>query len=76
MNRIQNLRKERDFEVTDKIVLKIQQHEAINAAISNNFNYICTEILADDFEFDAQLNGNAETVEIEERYILISIEKL
>ena len=50
INRIQNLRKDIGLEVTDKISLKIQQHELINAAIKNNFNYICTETLASSLE--------------------------
>jgi isoleucyl-tRNA synthetase len=46
INRIQNIRKDKGFEVTDKIQISIKAHDAINAAISNNFIYICTEILA------------------------------
>ena len=33
VNRIQNLRKAKDFNVTDQIVVKIEQHEAITAAV-------------------------------------------
>ena len=50
INRIQNLRKDIGLEVTDKILLKIQQHELINSAIKNNLNYICTETLASSLE--------------------------
>ncbi len=50
VNRIQNLRKDKGFEVTDRISIKIQAHEAINKSISNNLNYICTEILASTLE--------------------------
>jgi isoleucyl-tRNA synthetase len=46
INRIQNIRKDKGFEVTDKIQISIKAHDAINSAISNNFTYICTEILA------------------------------
>jgi isoleucyl-tRNA synthetase len=46
INRIQNIRKDKGFKVTDKIDIKIKAHDAINAAISNNLTYICTEILA------------------------------
>ncbi|MEP7167774.1 MAG: class I tRNA ligase family protein, partial [Bacteroidota bacterium] len=46
VNRIQNIRKDKGFEVTDKIQISIKAHDSINAAISNNFTYICTEILA------------------------------
>ncbi|MBL7891995.1 MAG: isoleucine--tRNA ligase, partial [Bacteroidia bacterium] len=50
VNRIQNLRKDKDFEVTDRILVKIQSNSAINSAVSNNLNYICTEILASSLE--------------------------
>jgi len=46
VNRIQNIRKDKGFEVTDKIQISIKAHDSINKAISNNFTYICTEILA------------------------------
>ncbi|OQA02358.1 MAG: Isoleucine--tRNA ligase [Bacteroidetes bacterium ADurb.Bin408] len=50
INRIQNLRKEKGFEVTDKINVAIQHHDEINSAIHNNISYICAEILADDIQ--------------------------
>jgi isoleucyl-tRNA synthetase len=46
VNRIQNLRKEKDFELTDKIILKVKDVEGIVAVISNYKEYICTEVLA------------------------------
>ena len=46
INRIQNIRKDSDFEVTDKINLKIEKNDKINSSINNNITYICTETLA------------------------------
>lgn len=46
VNRIQNLRKEKDFELTDNINLNIKNVEGIEAVIKNYKNYICTETLA------------------------------
>jgi len=46
INRIQNLRKDKDFEVTDKIDVEVLKHDEINLAVTNNISYICTEILA------------------------------
>jgi len=45
INRIQNLRKDLCFEVTDKINLKIQKHDEINNAIENYKKYISTQTL-------------------------------
>ncbi len=64
INRIQNIRKDRAFKVTDKIVVKIKKNNALNEAISNNKNYICAEILATKLELVNTLNG-ADAVELE-----------
>lgn len=50
INRIQNLRKESGFEVTDYINLIIEEHTEINSAINKNFSYICAETLATKLE--------------------------
>jgi hypothetical protein len=49
INRIQNLRKDKNFEVTDKISVKLQGNEEINLAVQNNLPYICSETLAQSF---------------------------
>ena len=46
VNRIQNIRKDRGFEVTDKITLQIKKNNLIETAISNFNTYICSETLA------------------------------
>ncbi len=58
INRIQNLRKDSGLDVTDKIILKIKQHDAINNAILNNKDYICSETLATDIELLPELQQN------------------
>jgi isoleucyl-tRNA synthetase len=50
INRIQNLRKDKEFEVTDKINVKLQGNNEINLALQTNLAYICSEILANSFE--------------------------
>lgn len=51
INRIQNLRKEKQFEVTDKITLKVEKNDTIEKSVKNNYQYICSETLATDLEF-------------------------
>jgi isoleucyl-tRNA synthetase len=46
INRIQNLRKESGFEVTDKIDVIVEAREEISQAVLNNNDYICSETLA------------------------------
>ncbi|WP_423146991.1 isoleucine--tRNA ligase [Rubrolithibacter danxiaensis] len=74
INRIQNLRKDLGFEVTDKIRVRIADLPFIAEAVKNNLSYISTEILADSFELKENLQ-EGEAVEIDDKSVLISIEK-
>jgi isoleucyl-tRNA synthetase len=78
VNRIQNLRKDIGLELTDKILVKIQQNDALNTAIKNNLNYICAETLTGDLQVVQNLSSaTASSVEVDELVsTLISIEKL
>ena len=51
INRVQNLRKDRGFEVTDRIDLKVLNHASIQRSLINNKDYICAEILAASLDF-------------------------
>ncbi|HNY07487.1 MAG TPA: isoleucine--tRNA ligase [Bacteroidales bacterium] len=64
VNRIQNLRKDKGFEVTDKIKVQIEKNSEINTPIENNFAYICSETLADSLDLIQVLDGE-EKIEIE-----------
>lgn len=46
VNRIQNIRKSREFNVTDRITIVIQDHEIVQPTISKFGNYIMEEVLA------------------------------
>ncbi len=46
VNRIQNLRKDSNFDVTDKINIEIQKHKAINDAVLAYEEYISSQTLA------------------------------
>jgi len=50
INRIQNLRKDLGFDVTDKISVKFQSHTGIDEAVEQNISYICSETLAQSFD--------------------------
>ena len=75
INRVQNLRKDSGLDVTDRIHLKIQCSTEIQAAIAQNQDYVCAEVLASDIQF-VELNGEALTVDlVEEGDSKISLEK-
>ena len=65
INRIQNIRKDKGYEVTDKIKIQIEQHDEINTAINNNISYICAEILAEELSIVETIkNDDKITIEV------------
>ncbi len=78
VNRIQNLRKDSNLDVTDRINVKIQRNSAINSAINNNLDYICAEILASSLQLvDTMEATKGSEIELDEEIkTLISITKL
>jgi len=75
VNRIQNLRKDLSFEVTDKINVLISNHPYIAEAVKHNLSYICAEILAGSLELVNDLS-KGEKAEIDGQELLISITKV
>lgn len=76
INRIQNLRKESDFDVTDKINLYIGRHQEINEAVENFSSYISSQVLAERVELTDEKKLNAKDIEIDEIHTFICIEKI
>jgi isoleucyl-tRNA synthetase len=52
VNRIQNLRKENNFNVTDRIKVRIERNEKLNNVLKQFGTYISEEVLADSIELD------------------------
>ncbi|MDF2432523.1 MAG: isoleucyl-tRNA synthetase [Mucilaginibacter sp.] len=75
INRIQNLRKGNEFEVTDKINVRLSNHPFITNAVNNNLSYICAEILAESVTLENELNEGEKAL-IDENEILIAISKI
>jgi isoleucyl-tRNA synthetase len=65
VNRIQNMRKDSGFEVTDRIVVQIQTTDVITDAIKQFEQYICTEVLANSIQFTTLAQGQQEAIEAE-----------
>ncbi len=78
VNRIQNMRKDKGFEVTDKIYVKVLQNDYLNDAIKNNLSYICSETLTGNLEMVEALDLNSGIlVEVDDAVsTYVSIEKL
>jgi isoleucyl-tRNA synthetase len=66
INKIQNIRKESDFEVTDRVILNIQKHEFYNMAIEQFKDYITTQTLASELVMVDQIVAeNSHLIEID-----------
>ena len=76
INRIQNLRKESDFDVTDKITLAIGRHNEINEAVEHFKAYIASQVLAESIGLTDNRDDKAKDIEIDEIQTFIKIEKL
>lgn len=74
VNRIQNLRKDSGFEVTDKINIRLQNTDAeISKAVIRHTAYISTEVQALSLEILEEVSG-AQPVDFDEQEILVKIE--
>ncbi|QJB34792.1 isoleucine--tRNA ligase [Chitinophaga oryzae] len=60
VNRIQKIRKDSGFELTDRINVTVETVDMLKSAIINYNDYICTEILADSLDLVEQLQGGTE----------------
>lgn len=78
VNRIQNIRKDKGFEVTDRINVEVAHHDMLDAAIKNNLNYICSETLTKNLNIVDKISPQlAMPVEVDENIsTLISVEKI
>ncbi|HLP37452.1 isoleucine--tRNA ligase [Lacibacter sp.] len=60
VNRIQKIRKESGFELTDRIAVQVLENESLQPSITQFKSYICAEILADNLEFVPHLSNGIE----------------
>ncbi len=74
INRIQNIRKDSGFEVTDKVKVKILSQAVIEEAVNANLEYIKSETLTDELKFVDVLENGME-IEFDELNTQISITK-
>tara|TARA_R110002124_G_scaffold120895_7_gene279184 strand:- start:99585 stop:102989 length:3405 start_codon:yes stop_codon:yes gene_type:complete len=60
VNRIQNIRKDSGFEVTDRVEVTIQEDETLEMAVQQNLEYIKQETLTEVLQFEDQLPNGTE----------------
>ncbi len=64
INRVQNLRKEKGFDVVDKINIQILNDKSIYSTINENLDYICSETLAENLDWSDTENTDFEEIEL------------
>ncbi|MFI3261472.1 MAG: isoleucine--tRNA ligase [Rikenellaceae bacterium] len=74
VNRIQNIRKENGFEVTDKVKVTIEMNDLINSGVEAYKEYIALQTLAVEVSLQSVVEGGQE-IEIDEEKIKIVVEK-
>ncbi|MFQ3173034.1 MAG: isoleucyl-tRNA synthetase [Flavobacterium sp.] len=74
VNRIQNIRKDSGFEVTDKIKVHLQKNDVLEKAIEPNIEYIKSETLTEELVFEEDLENGTE-IEFDEIKTKIKITK-
>lgn len=60
VNRIQNIRKDNGYELTDRILVKVSESSALKESIAQFNAYICAEILADNLELVSEIPDGTE----------------
>ena len=77
VNRIQNIRKESGYDVTDKITVQIQDHEFVREAVKRHASYIGSQTLAVSVNVVNNVTGSdVKEVEIEEVVVRMIVRKV
>jgi isoleucyl-tRNA synthetase len=74
VNRIQNIRKESGFELTDRIFVTVLEAEGLKESIVKYNDYICREILADIIEWVPELSDGTE-IEVNDTLLKVVVNK-
>ncbi len=74
VNRIQNLRKDSGLEVTDRIVIKLQDGKFLSKAVHDNLDYIKTETLTNTINLTEKVE-NGIPIEFDDVVTVLAIEK-
>lgn len=74
INRIQNLRKDKDFDLTDRITIFLEEDTPFLNDIKKNEEYISSEVLSNKIEIVSSLS-NFNEIEIDEVNFKLNIEK-
>jgi len=77
VNRIQNIRKDYGFDVTDKITVLIEDHGFVHEAVNRYAGYIASQTLATSVTLTDSLDGeNVKEIDIDEWIVKLEVSKV
>ncbi len=74
VNRVQNIRKDSNFELTDRIDVTVNENEVLQPSLIQFKDYICREILADSLEFVPHINSGIQ-IEVNDSPLTVNVLK-
>ncbi|HAP00826.1 MAG TPA: isoleucine--tRNA ligase, partial [Bacteroidetes bacterium] len=74
VNKLQKLRKESGFQVTDRVMLSIEKQDFINSTVIHFKKYICAEILADELHLVDEIN-DGQPVEVNDSIVKVILKQ-
>ena len=75
VKKIQALRKENGFDITDRIAVSLSSSKASDAAVEQFRDYICNQVLADTLVVDSATESNDE-IELDDATIKVTVAKV
>jgi isoleucyl-tRNA synthetase len=74
VNRVQNIRKDKGFDLTDRILVNVLDNTALKPSLNTFKNYICAEILADTLNWLPEIQDGTE-IEVNDKLLKVSVNK-
>ncbi len=74
VNRIQKIRKDNGYELTDRIMVRVTENDELKNSIARFNSYICAEILADELELVPEL-ANGTEIEVNDIPLRVLVSK-
>ena len=75
VNRIQNIRKNNGFEITDKVSITLSRHPQINEAVEEYSAYICTQVQANNLSLVEEVDNGTE-LDFDDFNLAIKVERV
>ena len=77
VNRVQNIRKDKNFEITDRIVVNMACAKNIAEAVADFNDYIARQVLADSINLVDSLDGHDGVIalDLDDDKVFVTVEK-